>query len=130
MNGRGKSDGSVVPKNLANKGGGAPQPAERGEGRGPANGNLIRDARYRTQSRIYLKAATDRIRQAAAKDKKMRFTTLWHHVYNCLPRRLGCKGKARVAGARKIAESIWRLLHWGECFDAAKPFGGVPTEVR
>jgi len=82
MNGRGKSDGPVVPKNLANKGSGAPLPAEWGEGRGPANGNLIRDARYRTQSRIYLKAATDRIRQVAAKDKEMRFTTLWHHVYN------------------------------------------------
>ena len=82
MNGRGKSDGPVVPRNLANKGRGAPRPAERGEGRGPANGNLIRDARYRTQSRTYLKAATDRIRQVAAKDKEMRFTTLWHHVYS------------------------------------------------
>ena len=40
-------------------------------------------------------------------------------------RRMGCKGKARVAAARKIAESIWRLVHWGECFDPAKPFGGV-----
>ena len=45
-------------------------------------------------------------------------------------RRMGCKGKARVAGARKLAESIWRLIHWGECFDAAKPFGGIPAEVR
>ena len=42
-------------------------------------------------------------------------------------RRMGCKGKARVAGARKIAESIWRLFHWGERFDAAKPFGGLPV---
>jgi len=45
-------------------------------------------------------------------------------------RRLGCKGKARVAGARKLAEAIGRLRHWGECFDVARPFGGVPTEVR
>ncbi len=44
--------------------------------------------------------------------------------------RMGCKGKARVAGARKLVESIWRLIHWGERFDAAKPFGGVPPEVR
>jgi len=40
-------------------------------------------------------------------------------------KRMGCKGKARVAGARKLAEAIWRLIHWGECFDAARPFGGV-----
>ncbi len=42
-------------------------------------------------------------------------------------RRMGCKGKARVAGARKLTESIWRLFHWGERFDMAKPFGGVPA---
>lgn len=41
-------------------------------------------------------------------------------------RRMGSKGKARAAGARKIAESIWRLFHWGELFDASKPFGGMP----
>ena len=44
-------------------------------------------------------------------------------------RRMGCKGKARVAGARKLAESIWRLFRWGECFDAAKPFGGKALEA-
>ena len=82
MNGGGKSDESVVPKNPANKGGGAPPPAERGEGRGSAKGNPVRGARYRTQSRARLKAATDRIRQAAAKDKEKRFTALWHHVYD------------------------------------------------
>lgn len=36
--------------------------------------------------------------------------------------------KARVAAARKLAESIWRLFHWGECFDASKPFGGPRPE--
>ena len=82
MNGGGKSDESVVPKNPANKGGGAPPPAERGEGRDSAKGNPVRGARYRTQSRVRLKAATDRIRQAAAKDKEKRFTALWHHVYD------------------------------------------------
>ena len=44
-------------------------------------------------------------------------------------RRMGNKAKARVAAARKLAESIWRLFHWGECFDAAKPFGGMPVDV-
>ena len=43
---------------------------------------------------------------------------------------MGCKAKARAAGARKLAESIWRLFHWGETFDASKPFGGLPTSAR
>ncbi len=38
-------------------------------------------------------------------------------------RRMGCKAKARAAGARKLAEQIWRLFHLGECFDAQRPFG-------
>ena len=42
-------------------------------------------------------------------------------------KRLG-KLKARVAAARKLAESIWRLIHCGETFDAAKPFGGRRPE--
>ena len=37
--------------------------------------------------------------------------------------RMGNKTKARVAAARKLAESIWRLFTLGECFDASKPFG-------
>jgi transposase len=44
-------------------------------------------------------------------------------------KRMGCKGKARVAGARKLAECIWRLVHWGERFDAARPFGGAVAVV-
>jgi len=41
-------------------------------------------------------------------------------------KRMGNKSKARAAGGRKLAESIWRLFHLGECFDAAHSFGGVP----
>ena len=40
-------------------------------------------------------------------------------------KRMGCKGKARCAAARKLAESIWRLFVYGECFDAARPFGAT-----
>jgi transposase len=42
-------------------------------------------------------------------------------------KRMGIKAKARAAGARKLAEAIWRLFHYGECFDAARGFGGVRT---
>lgn len=43
-------------------------------------------------------------------------------------KRMGNKAKARVAGARKLAESIWRLFHYGECFDAARAFGGCKVK--
>lgn len=38
-------------------------------------------------------------------------------------KRMGCKAKARAAGARKLAEQIWRIFHLGECFDPGRPFG-------
>jgi transposase len=40
-------------------------------------------------------------------------------------KRLGNGSKARAAAARKLAESIWRLFHYGEIFDMARPFGGA-----
>ncbi len=42
-------------------------------------------------------------------------------------KRMGIKAKARAAGARKLAESIWRLFQLGEAFDPAKGFGGRKT---
>jgi len=52
------------------------------EGRGLAKGNSAKRNRSRTQSRTDLQSALDRVRQAASRDKKLQFTTLWHHVYN------------------------------------------------
>lgn len=43
--------------------------------------------------------------------------------------RMGAKGRARCAAARKLAETIWRLFHYGECFDAARAFGGRARDV-
>ncbi len=40
-------------------------------------------------------------------------------------RRMGCKAKARTAGARKLAEQVWRLFNLGECFDPQRPFGSA-----
>ena len=56
--------------------------AEQVEGRGPAKGNSLRGTRDRTQCRDPLHAALERIRQAAGRDKELRLTALWHHVYN------------------------------------------------
>jgi RNA-directed DNA polymerase len=81
MNKRGKSDSPIVPGKLPNKGSGAPRPAEEVEERGLAKGNALRQTRTRTQSRADLQHALERIRQAARRDKDLRFTALWHHVY-------------------------------------------------
>ena len=81
MNGRRESDSSAVPKKPLNNGRGAPRPAEKVEGRGLAKGNPAKQTRSRAQNRRDLQSALDRIRQVAGRDKELRFTTLWHHVY-------------------------------------------------
>lgn len=63
MNGHGKSDSFIVPKNLPNKGSGAPLSAEGEEGRGLTKGNPDQQNRFRTQRRVDLQHALDRIRQ-------------------------------------------------------------------
>ena len=111
MHGCGKSDRPIVPGKLPNNGIGAPTPAEEVEGRGLTKGNSFRRNRFRTQRRrrdasmanpkrarsgkprtqprvsayplsTDLQNPLERIRQAASRDKGLRFTTLWHHVYH------------------------------------------------
>lgn len=84
MNGRGKSDSSIVPMKPSNKGSGASStpPAERVEGRGLPKGNSEEQTRSRAQLRQDLQSALDRVRQVAVRDKQVQFATLWHHVYN------------------------------------------------
>jgi len=57
-------------------------PAEGMEGRGPAKGNLRERDTLRTQGRDCVQQALERVRRAAAKDKGMRFTAIFHHVCN------------------------------------------------
>jgi transposase len=45
-------------------------------------------------------------------------------------KRLGSGAKARAAAARKLTESIWRLFHYEELFDMARPFGGIRVHAR
>jgi len=52
------------------------------EGRGLAKGNRIQQNGLRTQCREGLNSALDRIRQAARRDRGLKFTALWHHVYD------------------------------------------------
>ena len=82
MNGRGKSDRPIVPGKSLNKGRGTPRTAEAMEGRGLTKGNSAQQTRLRTQRRVGLQHALDRVREAAHRDRGLRFTALWHHVYD------------------------------------------------
>lgn len=82
-NERGKSDSLVVPAKPSNKGGDtALPPAERVEERRLAKGNSKERDRTRTQIRLDLQHALDRVRQAAVRDREIKFTNLWFHVYD------------------------------------------------
>jgi RNA-directed DNA polymerase len=87
MYGQGKSDRPIVTEEAAEQRQVRFLPAEAVEGRGLAEGNSFRQNKFRTLSREGsimkdLQNALERIRQAACRDKRMRFTALWHHVYN------------------------------------------------
>src|SRR6266498_5903681 len=97
IHGHGKSDSPIVllkPPNEAE-----PEAKEVVEGRGLAKGNLLERNMYRTQSRQGMPSALERIRQAARRDKRQRFTALLHHVYDV--ERLGVQPTSR-SGARLL----------------------------
>ena len=75
---RGKSDGPVVPEKLSNNAqGGA---AEAVEERGPAEENADSATRPGHRAGLSVSSGLDRVRQAARRDKDVRFTALLHHV--------------------------------------------------
>lgn len=79
MNGRGKSDSLGVPWKPPNKALG--RAAEAVEERGLAEGNSLKRNTLRTQGRAGVPSALERVRQAARRDRRLRFTVLLHHVY-------------------------------------------------
>src|SRR5882724_6949942 len=112
MNGRRKSDRPVVATKPANKAGelataaNAPV-AERVERRGLAKGKPPRQNTNRAQDRATVQSALGRIRQAAVKDRKVKFTSLMHHIYN-----LSTLGEAYYGLKRDAAPGVdgetWR----------------------
>lgn len=82
MNAQEESDGCVVPEKPSNKGRAAARPAEEVEGRRPTKGNSAVGNRGRAQDRETLQRNLRRVREAAARNKELQLTTLWHHVYN------------------------------------------------
>jgi RNA-directed DNA polymerase len=86
MHEHGKSDRRVVPTKPPNNGAALPpvvgqRTAEVAEGRRLAKGNPHQRTMFRTQRRVDMSPELERIRQAAHRDRKMRFTALFHHVY-------------------------------------------------
>lgn len=109
MNDRGKSDSSVVPGKPPNEIG---QPVEEAvEGRELAKGNSPESNAFRTLSRDNAHSALERVRRAARKDRKGKFTALFHHVYNIDRLRAAYLALKRDASAG-VDDETWQ--HYGE----------------
>jgi group II intron reverse transcriptase/maturase len=115
VDGRGKSDSPIIPGKPPNKGRGAPRLAEAVEERGLAKGNPVRHDRDRAQDRVALQSALDRVRQAASNDRELRFTTLWHHVYDIRRLREAYFSMKRDAAAG-VDGQTWR--QYGEALES------------
>jgi group II intron reverse transcriptase/maturase len=112
MNGHGKSDSSAVPKKSPNKAEGPA--AEVTEGRGLAKGNSPECNALRTQGRESTTSALERVRQAARKDRKQRFTALLHHIYDVERLRAAYLSMKKDAAAGVDGET-WE--HYGETLE-------------
>ena len=112
-NGRGKSDRFIEPAKLPNKAEGPA--AEAAEERERAKGNSPECNALRTQGRESTPSALERIRQAATRDKKQRFTALFHHIYNVERLRVAFLAIKKNAAAGVDGET-WE--HYGETLEA------------
>lgn len=95
MHGDGKSDGPIVPTKPPNNA--RPLAAEVVEGRGSAKGNTDEQNAHRTQGRVRAHSALGRVRQAARRDGKAKFTALFHHITVDLLRESSLQLKRRAA---------------------------------
>jgi RNA-directed DNA polymerase len=112
MNEHGKSDRPAVPMKSPNNTG---QPAAEGaEGQGLAKGNLRQQNAPRTPSRDGAPSALERVRQAARRERKLRFTALLHHVYQPDALRAAYLSLKKEA-APGVDGETWR--HYGEALD-------------
>jgi group II intron reverse transcriptase/maturase len=116
MNGHGKSDRPVVPAKSSNKAG--TPVAEGMEGRGLAKGNLRQQNALRTQRRESVHRELERVREAAKRDRKTRFTALLHHVYDLDMLRFAYSRLKRDA-APGVDGETWR--HYGEDLERNLP---------
>ena len=74
----GRASSDPTPMKAANKG--AKAPAELPEGRASTKGNSQDQNTYRTQGRVSVSQAVERIRQAATRKPQEKLTALLHHI--------------------------------------------------
>src|SRR6202140_905671 len=111
-NGPGKSDRPIIPEKSPNNVG---QPVAEGmEGSGLAKGNLPQQNASRTPSRTDALSALEQVRQAAGKEKKLRFTALLHHIYNMETLRMAYF-RLKKEAAPGVDGETWR--HYGETLE-------------
>jgi hypothetical protein len=113
MNGHGQTDSLVVPTKSPNKAGRSG--AEGMEGRGLAKGNSPRHNALRTQGRAGASNGLERVREVAARDKKVRFTALLHHIYD-RERLKAAYYALKGDAAPGVDGETWR--HYGEALEA------------
>ena len=112
INGRGQSDGGIVPEKSSNdlKG------TEGMEGRPSVKGNEQKHPSHRTQSRTEgMQAVLARIREAVKRDKEVKLTALYHHVYNIDHLRAGYYQLEKKA-APGVDGETWE--HYGQELEA------------
>ena len=108
INGHGQSDGGIVPERSPNK----PQGAEGMEGRPPVKGNAQERPYHRMQSRTEdMQAALARIREAVKRDKEVKLTSLYPHVYKVEHLEAAYYGLKKTAAAGIDGET-WQ--HYGK----------------
>jgi retron-type reverse transcriptase len=95
------------------------------EGRGLAEGNRLQQNASRTPCRNGAPSALERVRQAAKKDKKLRFTALLHHIYNLETLRQAYLRLTREA-APDVDGETWR--HYGEALE--ENLGGLSQRLQ
>jgi RNA-directed DNA polymerase len=104
MDGREKSDRSVVPANQRNKASGEAADVE--EGRDLTKGNLLQQNTSRTQSRVVVPSALEQVRQVAVRERKEQFTALLHHV--SIDRLKACFLRLNPKAAPGVDQVTWR----------------------
>jgi group II intron reverse transcriptase/maturase len=84
------------------------------EGRGLAKGNPNQHNTSRTPSRTDVHSALERVRHAARRDKRLRFTALLHHVYRPETLRTAY-GALKPGAAAGVDGETWQ--HYGEALE-------------
>ena len=121
MNGRGKSDRPVVPAKPPNKAGATGGGGGGGKGAGQGEPATAKQRPgHRAGQGVH--SALERVRQAARRDRKLRFTALLHHVYDVDTLREAYFGLKREA-APGVDGETWRALRRG-------PGGEPPGPLR